>query len=66
MPLNSIEEGVVHNGGRGVPCKCVVDNGSNPTFFGSSFTFRGPAFFLPVHFFYACVYFITREDTDMN
>ena len=43
MPLSSIGDGGVHNGG-GVLCHCGVYNGSNPSLFGE--TFCGPASFI--------------------
>ena len=74
MPLSSIGDGGVHNGGGGggVLCKCGVYNGSNPSFFGE--TFCGPAYFITRAddllrvrvIYYACGYFITRADTDMT
>ena len=71
MPLSSIGEGAVHNGGGGA-LKCEVYNRSNPSFFGK--TFCVPANLitradkllrvLMIHF--ACGWFTTRADTDMT
>ena len=58
--------------GGGVLWQCGVYNGSYPSLFGYSFC--GPAYFITRAdkllgvrmIYYACVYFITRADTDMN
>ena len=71
MSLSSIGDWGVHNGGR-VLCQCGVYNGSNLFLFGYSFC--GPAYFITRAdkllrvriIYYACVYFITRADTDMT
>ena len=70
MSLSSRGDGGVHNGG--VLWQSGVYNGSNATLFG--YSFGGPAFFIPRAdkllrvrtIYYACVYFITRADTDMT
>ena len=63
MPVSSIGDGGVHNGG--VFCQCGVYKGSIPSLFGD--------FFVGLHIllrlliiYYACGYLITRADTDMT
>ena len=71
MPLSSIGDGGVYNGGGGrVFCKFVVYNGPNPSLFGDFLTFCGPAYsitradnFLRVQIFhYVCGCFVKRAD----
>ena len=64
MPLSSIGDGGVHDGGGWSFCKCEVHDMCNPSLFGDFPMFCGPAFFLTRAdllsrvriFYYACRY----------